>query len=205
MILTVYLYSEGLVLISESLPFEMEADLKAKMDADLKQRIDGLYSIKMQPSLQISSRLDFIISSIDFDAERIMFDLGEDSKKAPKAVNEARCEFVRIVKAVEQKLLSRIQANEPKKADKAFEALESRVNEFSSTTLDQGEDDEMNHLEDLYGQLVLDIMEMTNAEQRKVFGDQAIFYMNSVNPSELGTLVHFNRVSLTNEQFDCLR
>ena len=116
----------------------MEADLKAKMDADLKQRIDGLYSIKMQPSLQISSRLDFIISSIDFDAERIMFDLGEDSKKAPKAVNEARCEFVRIVKAVEQKLLSRIQANEPKKADKAFEALESRVNEFSSTTLDQG-------------------------------------------------------------------
>ena len=183
----------------------MDFDLKTKMDDVLKQKLDHVFSIKMQPALYLSKRFDSIVSSIDLDAEQIMRKLGQHSEEASK-VNNARCEFIRILKATEKNLQTRVLANEPltRQPGEAFEALEKRVKEFRETSISQG-DDGINDLEDTYGQLVVEIAEMDNAEDADIFGNQTMFYWSSDGQRELGSLFHLSTVTLTLGQLDCMR
>ena len=185
----------------------MEASVKSRMDKDLKDRLDCLYAMKMQPALHLSKKFDEIISRIDYDAEDKMerpflFPFGNETVPSAAEINDARCEFVRILRALETKLHSQLLANEPKKVDQAFEDLEDRVEEFRSTESSNEED--MSDFEDSYVQLTLDMIEMTNAEECKIFDNQTVFYANS-RLYELGSLFHLTGVSLTKEQIDYVK
>ena len=187
----------------------MESELKPRMNDDLGRTLDRLCMMKLQPALYLSQKMDSVINNIDLDAERILLALGEDSANAESQleaaakVNEARCEFVRILKALEQGLQARLTTGGTKKLDKGFLDLQERVKEFQSTPFSS--EDDINDLEDSYVQLIVDINDMTNDAESKIFGNQTIFYLNSRRPSELGSLFHLADVYLTNEQIDCLR
>lgn len=88
-------------------------------------------------------------------------------------------------------------ANETNKIDTAFEALEKRVKEFQETPFSH--EDDINDFEDSYIQLVLEITEMADSEESKIFDNQTIFYLSSADKSELGMLFHLTNVTLTNE------
>lgn len=188
----------------------MEVDFKPKMAEDLRRRLDRLYAMKMQPGLHLSQKFDEIINLIDLDAERILQDLSDHSESNPekpqsaREVNEARCEFVRILKALEQNLQSRLLANEPKKVDKAFAALEERVKDLESTPFSV--EDDINEFEDTYVQLVLEVTEMAIAKEKEILANQTVFYMKSMaSESALGILFHLTGVYLTKEQIESAR
>ena len=82
----------------------MGADQKSAMDQDLGRMLDSLFAKKRQPALHLSQRFDQIINSIDLDAETFIQDVGKKAKTAK--YHQVRCEFVRIIKALEQKLYS---------------------------------------------------------------------------------------------------
>ena len=187
----------------------MEASVKSRMDKELKDRLDCLYAMKMQPALHLSKKFDEIISEIDYDAEQIMiwsqrfmFPVENETFPSAAEINDVRCEFVRILRALEKKLHSQLLANEPKKGDQAFAVLEDRVETFRNTELSNEED--IGDLEDSYGQLTLDMIEFTNAEECKIFDNQTVFYANA-RIKELGSLFHLTGVSLTEEQIDFVR
>ena len=185
----------------------MEADLKARMDDDLRRKLDRLYSMKMQPALHLSQTIDSLINSIDLDAERqlLIIENKQTSVRERQAtVNGARCEFVRILKALEKNLHTRLLTNQKKELGKDFVALEERVNEFRNTSISQ--EDDMYEFEDSFVQLVLDMDEMTNKVESSIFDNQTIVYLSSTDDqSELGSLFHLTGVSLTTEQIECLK
>ena len=87
--------------------------------------------------------------------------------------------------------------------DQAVAVLGDRVQEFKRRTESSNEDD-ISDLEDSYVQLTLDMIELTNAEEGKIFGNQTFFYANSCYKA-LGNLFHLTGVSLTNEQIDFVK
>ena len=186
----------------------MEDDSKSRMDGNLKQKLDSLYAMKMQPAFHVTQRMDEIINAIDYDAELLMAELETKTEPAEDdptslQVNEARCELVRILKAVEQKLHAQLLADELTRVDRAFDALVERFKEFQSTTFSPGDD--INDLEDSYVQLLLEITEMSNTHESRIFGGQAIFYVSSIDKNKLGSLFHLSDVFLAKEQIDVLR
>ena len=186
----------------------MEAELKAKMDDDLKRKLDNLFRIKMQPSLALSERFDDIISQVDYDAEKILYDL--QTEQPPSAsglqesekVNGSRVELVRILKVLERSIRSQLLPNQSKELDRAVEAIEKRTHVFLKTTVSPEAD--INDLDDSYEQLIVEITEMANAEESKLFGNQSIFYLRSANKREFGSLYHLTDVFLTKDQIGCL-
>lgn len=189
----------------------MEAETTIiKMNDDLKRKLDNLFGMKMQPSLHLSKRFDEIISKIDYDAERIMLDLENKSKASAtecqetEKVNDARFEFVRILRVLERNLRTQLLTNQPKKLDHAFLTIEQRAKELRELTV--GQEVGIYDLEDAYLQLILDITEMENAEESKLFAKQTICYMSSTQQTELGSLYHLTDVFLTDEQLlGCLK
>ena len=187
---------------------EMDTDLKAKMNEDLERELDHLYSMKLQPELHLAKKFDSIISTIDFDAERIILDLGEASIgsrvfKMAEKVNQARCEYVRILRDLEKHLAPR---SATKTLGEAFQSLDRRVNEFREKEASQFDD--IFALEDWFVQLVLEINEMTKAEESTLMTNETIFYNSSTDKSKLGNLFHFKGLTegtLTEEQIDFLR
>ena len=176
------------------------------MDDDLKRKLDHLHLIKKLPALFLAQRFDSIINSIDLDAEQIMSDFGKDSNQESKTgeVNETRCEFVRILKLLEKDLQARLLTNGgTRELGEDFASLSDRVEAFRKLTA--GHEGDINDLEDSYADLILEIREMVNAEERSIFGNQSIFYVSSKDPSKLGSLFHFEDVCLTNEQIELVK
>ena len=181
----------------------MEIDLKTEMDKDLKLKMDLLHSMKTLP-FHLSQRFEDIIRSIDLEAEKIILRLGTSSREEIKKLDEARCEFVRILKAVESQLLTRLLSTEPSELGDDFVTLENRVDQFREMSLSQETD--INHIEDCYGQLSSEIREMIKAEESKIFDNQTIFYLSEfAEPLSLGSLFHLSGVTLSNEQIQFLR
>ena len=201
------------ILVLDWLAFllKMGEDLKSRMDQDLSQKLNSLFVMRMQPALHLSKWFDDVINKIDYDAELIMMGDGAvtyspDSTESPAAtskVNEARCEFIRILKLLEQNMQTQLLANETKEPGKVFAILQERVKEIRSTPFSSKDD--INDLEDSYVGLVLEIREMARAEESKIFGNQTIFYLNSRRPSELGSVFHLTGVFLTSEEIDFLK
>ena len=194
----------------------MEIDLKMEIDKDLKLKMDLLHSMKTLPLHHLSQRFEDTIRSIDHDAEKLILkqrkylaflkdtDDSEASSEVIKKVDEARCEFVRILKAVESQLLTRLLSTEPSELGDDFVTLENRVDQFREMSLSQETD--INQIEDCYGQLSLEIREMVNAEESKIFDNQTIFYLSEfAAPLSLGRLFHLRCVTLSNEQIQFLR
>ena len=189
----------------------MDADLKSRMDQDLTQKLDSLFAMKMQPALHLSKKFDDIVNRIDYDAERILLNQSADSGSSNTSetlastskVNEVRCEFVRILKLLEQNLQTQLLANETKELGEDFEVLQKLVEEFQNTAFSP--EDDINDFEDSYVHLVIKITGLTNAEECNIFGNQTIVYLSYNHPSELGSLIHLTDVFLTNEQIDFLR
>ena len=177
------------------------------MDDDLRRKMDHLYLIKKLPALFLAQRFDSIINSIDLDAERIMSEFdGKDPNQESKTqeVNEARCEFVRILKLLEKDLQTRLSTNGTKELGEDFASLSDRVEAFRKIS-EAGHEGDINDLEDSYADLILEIKEMVNAEERSIFDNQNIFYVSSRDPSKLGSLFHLEDVNLTNEQIEFVK
>ena len=166
-----------------------------EIDKDLKLKMDLLHSMKMLPLHHLSQRFEDTIKSIDHDAEKLILKkrkysedskkifggilrLGTSSREEIKKLDEARCEFVRILKAVESQLLTRLLSTEPSELGDDFVTLENRVDQFREMSLSQETD--INQIEDFYDQLSSEISKMTSAEESKIFDNQSIFYLNSV-------------------------
>ena len=186
----------------------MDSDLKAKMDQDLRKKLDRLFLMKTQPSLHLSNQFDEIISKVDYDAERLMVELESDptpymeGEQSAEEVNGARCEFVRIFEVLRKNLHTRLWATQTVPLDETFKAVDKRVNEFLQMNLSQGHD--INDLEDCYVQLVLEMREMSNEEESKIFNNQSIFYLSSDTERRFGGLFHLTGVCLNIEQIGCL-
>ena len=177
------------------------------MDDDLKQKMDHLYLIKKLPALFLAQRFDSIINSIDLDTERIMAESGgKDSNQESESreVNEARCEFVRILKLLEKDLQARLSTNGTRELGEDFACLSDRVEAFRKIS-EAGHEGDINDLEDSYADLILEIREMVNAEERSIFGNQNIFYSSSRDQSKLGSMFHLEDVNLTNEQIEFVK
>ena len=187
---------------------KMDSDLKVKMDQDLRKRLDRLFLMKTQPRLHLSNQFDEIISKVDYDAERLMLELESDptpymeGEQSAEEVNRARCEFVRIFEVLRNNLYTRLLATQTVPLDETFKAVDKRVNEFLQMNLSQGRD--INDLEDGYVQLVLEIREMSNEEESKIFNNQSIFYLSSDVKRRFGGLFHLTGVCLNTEQIGCL-
>ena len=187
----------------------MQSDLKQQMEEDLGRMMDRLCLMKLQPALYLSQKFDSIINAIDLDAERILMELVENSTmigsepEAASKMNEARCEFVRILKLLEQSLQTRLAIGGKRELVGRFRDLQERVQKFQSTPFSSGDD--INELEDSYTQLVLELTEMTNTEQSNIMGNQTVFYLSSNEPRILGSLFHLTGVYLTTEEIDCLK
>ena len=96
-------YSLNISLLTFS--FRMEDDLKARMDKDLTNKMDRLFLMKLQPALYLSQRIDEIVSTIDYSAEqRLDNERSWEKTSYSTYFNQARCEMIRIVKAVEKNL-----------------------------------------------------------------------------------------------------
>ena len=176
------------------------------MDQDLKRKMDHLHLIKKLPALFLAQSFDSIINSIDFDAERIMAEYGgKDSNQESETqmVNEARCEFVRILKLLEKDLHARLSANGTRDLGEDFASLNDRVEAFRKKSA--GHEGDINDLEDSYSDLILQIREMANAEEKSIFANQNIFYVSSKDPSKLGSLFQLEDVNLTNEQIEFVK
>ena len=176
------------------------------MDDDLRRKMDHLHLIKKLPALFLAQRFDSIINSIDYDAERIMSEIGNDSKQesVTQEVNEARCEFVRILKLLEKDLQARLLTNGgTRELGEDFASLSDRVEAFRK--ISAGQEGDINDLEDSYADLILEIREMVNAEERNIFGNQSVFYVSSADQSKLGSLFHFEDVNFTNEQIELMK
>lgn len=168
------------------------------MAQDLRRRLDSLFVMNMQPALHLSKKFDHIVNRIDYEAELMLMDSPKRfGIKSPsnKEINEARCEFIRILRLLENKLNARLLANETKEPGEDFDVLEKRVKEFQDS-----EEGDINDLEDSYVKLVLDITQMANAVESNIFGCQTILYVSC--GSILGSLFHLTDVYLTNEQTD---
>ena len=176
-----------------------------KMDDDLKQKMDHLHFIKKIPALFLAQRFDSIINSIDFDAERIMSEFGQDSNQEHETqmVNEDRCKFVRILKLLEKDLQARLSTNGTKELGEDFAFLSGRAEAFRK--ISAGHEGDINDLEDSYADLILEIREMVNDEERSIFDNQSFFYVSSRDQSKLGSLFHLKDVSLTNEQIEFVK
>ena len=174
--------------------------------------LDRLLEARMTPALCISQKLGDVVNRIDSDAERLL-EKDAGNVESTEQVNAARCEFIRIVRVFEKRLLKRLETNETKKLEdssetlyhESFEALKERVEKFQSTSVDKEND--INDLEDLYGQLVLELEEMTNNEESSVFDNQSMFYVSSTNTvrESFGNLLHIKGVTLSEGQIDFLR
>ena len=144
-------------------------------------------------------------TALIMDAERIMAEIGNDSNQESETqeVNEARCEFVRILKLLEKDLQARLLTNGTRELGEDFASLSDRVEAFRK--ISAGHEGDINDLEDSYADLILEIREMVNAEERSIFGNQSIFYVSSRDQSKLGSLFHFKDVNLTNEQIEFVK
>ena len=188
----------------------MEDDLKARMDKDLKNKMDRLFLMKLQPALYLSQRIDEIVSTIDYSAEqRLDNERSWEKTSYSTYFNQARCEMIRIVKAVEKNLHNQLLADEPtrRRADPTFMALQARVDEFQSTPFSS--EDNGNDLDDSYVQLALEIIEMSDTQERWIFGGQTIFYLISPyffgSGNQIGRLFHLTNDFLTTEQIEYIR
>ena len=186
----------------------MEDDLKSRMVRDLKNKFESLCLMKMQPQLHLSERMNEITNRIDYDAELLIAELEantEPTENAPTSlqINEARCELVRILKIVAENLHLRLLENASNELESAFVSLQERVDEFESTPFTP--EDEINDLEDSYVKLVLDITEMANSVENRIFGGQSIFYLSSTEENKLGRLFHLTDIFLTADQKEYLR
>ena len=118
---------------------------KQVMNQDLRRRLDFLHGIPMQPSLHFARTFDELRSSVDYDAERIL--IQDDSAEATRTA-DARLEFICILNAIEERLRARLSIKPPG-INKAYEALERRVNDFMEKPCTT---ESLNDLEDEYAQ-----------------------------------------------------
>ena len=172
-----------------------------ELQEDLEKKLNDLFSLHDQPALFVSEYFFDLRNKIDYDAERTLIELqprgDSKSRNLVVAINLKRNEFISFLKQLEEKVMSELTAITVK-AHEVYISLKDRVSKFTGS----GACD-LNECEDIYAELAFDLMDERFKLERRLLGNQSIFYVSS--EKSLGTLCHLSEVYLNKHEIKSIK
>ena len=177
-----------------------------KLSDDLRKKLNRLGSMIDRPLMHVIEYFSDLRFRIDLDAETLIkdFDEKEEDEEEVKHVNETRDEFLRILKVLEESLLKKLSSTDlPDECREKFGALKKRTEHFEKTLIREGD---IGEIEEAYVKLALDLINEKNEVERRLLGEQSIFYYSSKDhATQLGLLIYFPDDYLSQEDLSSLR
>lgn len=183
-------------------------ELIFELQDDLAKKFDQLCAIHHHPALFVSEHFFDLRNAIDYDAEKTMmnilsgtraeFQSPDDQDSAAAKTNVVRNELIEFLKRLETKIMQELPAGIPNSND-PYADLKQRVDQFAALN------DPALNTEEVYVQLALDLVSLTNELEKRVFRSQSIFYVPPNKEDFFGVLVYSPRDFLTRQQVAFLK
>ena len=171
----------------------------SELQTDLTDKFSDLRSLCCQPGLFISEHFFDLRNSIDYDAERALSN--QDEKSAP--VNPIRLEWIDFLLHIEQTLMSSLQTESRPDPNQVFPSIKQRIDQFHISTGQEMPDLKAKKVE--YAKIVVDIIDETIKLEKKLLGNQAIFYHPSQSELNLGALFYMPAAYLGTREMNHLK
>ena len=173
----------------------------SKLQEDLRAKLDRLCWMHDEPAWHVGEHFVELRRQVDLDAERLLGEIQPATCEPEKArrdfdVNRTRLEFIRILEEIEKRCAP--QSKPQVDSSKAYASLEQRVEAFKDSS------NSLEDLEESYIQLAREIIAETDRVEKSILGEQTIIYWPLQNKSELGSLVYFGDIFLSQREISSL-
>ena len=157
------------------------------------------------PRIYVDDYFKSLQNQIDIRAETILNEYRNDANVCEQ-VNLSREDMVKELKKMAQGLLVHVTSGYKDSQDlkRRISLMDQKVSEIFET---KSEKLDVNHLEDVYEKLVLEIIDETERFETWIFNNQSFAFIEPSNnqPSNLGFLVHIEDQHFTQHELDGLK
>ena len=173
---------------------------KSRLLNDLSAKLDRLALMVHRPALHLSEHFYAARNEVDYDAERLLQELGPKAAARKKAarISGHREQFIRLLKLLEEALLGEL-AKRPPFGDYLSE-LGLRIEAFTAAHFAG-----LKAMEETYVRLALEIIDATNKFERRLLASQTVAYVPASDEDEIGHLVYLAEDYLNPVELDCLK
>ena len=168
---------------------------------DLEKKLDKLCFIQDQTTLHVTEEFYELRNKIDIDAEEVLQRLRaskhDEQSDEVVVVNKTREEFIGILRELEKRCLDQLsEANKSNSAEQ-YAHFKEKIGSLKDLSEDR--------IEQAHKELVLEIIEETDQLEKRLLGEETLFYVSSRHRNKLGCLVYIGEVRLKRHEVEVLQ
>lgn len=178
-----------------------------ELKADLVCKLKELASLNRHPALFLSDYFYSIRNEIDYETERVLFELDETKEDVTDYtlyINQLREVMIDELNAQEKACMKAIRADMVSSDALVEWTLIDEIQADVETLLESDDEQDARRFEDIYVTIAKTIDRARNDLKRKILLNQT-FVFQKCNKNGLGVLAHFEDIYLNEFEHACLK